>query len=124
MFGDDFAKIEQRVHDPLRMERRITADVLGHRVDNRPALAATTLFLQPSAQPLARFLSRIDTARRNICPTVLDLFQYVQVVLNVFQRAVVGKVTQQLFDFLLRSGHGRAPVFAGRHSTPRQCPIH
>lgn len=63
---------------------------------------------QPSLHPLTRLLVRQRPVRFHIRLTTLDLLQHVQVILDVFQRAVIGQLLQQLFHFLF--GGCRSPA--------------
>ena len=74
---------------------------------------STTSAVQPSLHPLTRLLVRQRPVRFHIRLTTLDLLQHVQVVLDAFQRAVIGPLFQQLFAFLF-GGCRQADVAASR----------
>jgi hypothetical protein len=69
------------------------------------ASVETRLLDEPFAEPLFRFFLRKRAAGAGFIQSALHLLQHVKVILDVFQRTVVGQLVQERFDLLL-SCHG------------------
>jgi hypothetical protein len=65
----------------------------------------TRLLGEPFTEPLFRFFLRKRAPGAGFIQPALYLFQHVKVILDVFQRTVVGQLVQERFNLLL-SGHG------------------
>ncbi|MDQ1728743.1 MAG: hypothetical protein QOD33_868 [Pyrinomonadaceae bacterium] len=66
---------------------------------------ATTLLGKPFAQLALSSILRDGTLSVSYCESMADFFDHVEMILNIFKRAVVWQLAQQGFDFLFGSDH-------------------